>query len=213
LTSPRTRAVPYLAGFSRDMGFHGVNPMTFPRNQRSRRETRGIPHLAKNQRDMGHPEVRVRAKKINGAVSDAVSGLRRGACGIEMYGFYRVRENRLKPHQRGMKRARRPTRRGGMRECRTVRFSFHPEIGGTSDHGPDRTVPSLRCGFLCNRGCIYSRVSSTRRLRARPDSVSLVSTGREAPKPSVARRSGAIWYWVTRACFTAAARRFDKSRL
>jgi hypothetical protein len=37
----------------------------------------------------------------------------------------------------------------------------------------------------------YSRVSSTRRLRARPASVSLVSTGREAPKPSVERRSGA----------------------
>jgi pimeloyl-ACP methyl ester carboxylesterase len=37
----------------------------------------------------------------------------------------------------------------------------------------------------------YSRVSSTRRLRARPASVSLVSTGRDAPKPSVERRSAA----------------------
>jgi hypothetical protein len=39
----------------------------------------------------------------------------------------------------------------------------------------------------------YSRVSSTRRLRARPSSVSLVSIGCEAPKPFVDRRSGAMW--------------------
>lgn len=34
----------------------------------------------------------------------------------------------------------------------------------------------------------YSRTSSTRRLRARPSSVSLVSTGREAPNPAVVKR-------------------------
>jgi hypothetical protein len=59
----------------------------------------------------------------------------------------------------------------------------------------------------------YSRVNSTRRLRARPSSVSLVSMGCDAPNPFVDRRSAAMWYCVTSACFTAAARRFERSRL
>ena len=60
---------------------------------------------------------------------------------------------------------------------------------------------------------VYSRVNSTRRLRARPSRVSLVSMGCDAPNPLVDRRSGAIWYCVTSACLTAAARRFERSRL
>jgi hypothetical protein len=73
----------------------------------------------------------------------------------------------------------------------------------------------LSLSFICRRydSPGYSRVNSTRRLRARPSNVSLVSMGCDAPNPFVDRRSAAIWYCVTSACLTAAARRFDRSRL
>jgi hypothetical protein len=62
-------------------------------------------------------------------------------------------------------------------------------------------------------GWCYWRTSSTRRLRARPSSVSLLSTGRDAPNPSLASRSGAMLYCATSASFTANARRLERSRL
>ncbi len=65
----------------------------------------------------------------------------------------------------------------------------------------------------CRLGCCYWRTSSTRRLRARPSSVSLLSTGRDAPNPSLASRSGAMLYCATSASLTASARRFERSRL
>ena len=80
---------------------------------------------------------------------------------------------------------------------------------GCPDGGQAQGLPHrARAGF--GR---YSRINSTRQLRARPAIVSLDSLGWLAPNPCGSRRAGSIRYWVTKACLTAAARRFERSRL
>ena len=46
---------PYLARFSRDVGYRRASPLALPTQATVQGKTRGIPHLAKNERDMGHP--------------------------------------------------------------------------------------------------------------------------------------------------------------
>jgi hypothetical protein len=58
VSGPQIPGAPYLACFSRDMGFRSLSsaacwvPM---RVMESKIEVCGIPHLAKNKQDMGHP--------------------------------------------------------------------------------------------------------------------------------------------------------------
>jgi hypothetical protein len=73
-------------------------------------------------------------------------------------------------------------------------------MGGSHHHG---VMPLEQAQSPDPGPCRYWRTSSTRRLRARPSSVSLLSTGREAPNPSLASRSGAMLYCVTSASLTA----------
>jgi hypothetical protein len=46
---------PYLARFSRDVGYHCSFPLTLDSSETLSGQHRGIPYLAKNERDMGHP--------------------------------------------------------------------------------------------------------------------------------------------------------------
>src|SRR6266436_9578302 len=59
----------------------------------------------------------------------------------------------------------------------------------------------------------YSSTSSTLRFLARPSSVLLVATGDRYPTPLADKRDAVMWYFVTSAFTTAAARRRERSRL
>ena len=146
---------------------------------------------------------------------------RRGAKGSSIWCCYRrrrVKGRGYRPPSRLHRRKCRGRCRGNFRsapsaenrriiQCRTALTAelshfLSPSLSASISHS-----------FAGGRLAAYSRVNSTRRLRARPSSVSLVSIGCEAPNPFVDRRSGAMWYCVTSACLTAAARRFERSRL
>ena len=75
-------------------------------------------------------------------------------------------------------------------------------------------LPSRNANTLYHaRTSVQSSVNSTRRFRARPSSVSLVSIGSESPCPAVESRLGSTWYRSTSAFFTDADRRCERSRL
>src|SRR5258707_5080971 len=78
-----------------------------------------------------------------------------------------------------------------------------------------KTVSKEKAYFIGTPGGMYRfgnyrRVSSTRRLRARPASVAFVSRGAEAPKPEANKCPSEMPSWIS-AVRTAAARRVDKS--
>src|ERR1700722_11845076 len=53
-----SRGAPYLARFSRDVGYNCSRPECFRAQQTNKVEVRGTPHLAKYERDVGHPLIR-----------------------------------------------------------------------------------------------------------------------------------------------------------
>jgi hypothetical protein len=55
--SLRLPGAPYLARFSRDVGYHGSFPEPSLAVIKLEGRRGGIPHLAKNERDMGHPAI------------------------------------------------------------------------------------------------------------------------------------------------------------
>jgi hypothetical protein len=63
LSRPQLPGAPYLARFSRDVGYRRASPLALSPQATVQGKTRGIPHLAKNERDMGHPAIVVGTEK------------------------------------------------------------------------------------------------------------------------------------------------------
>lgn len=99
-------------------------------------------------------------------------------------------------------------------EIQTLRSTASPTDTNAFLKGEATVLPRRPSLTVPHAGlCGYSRINSTRRLRARPATVSFDSFGWVAPNPCGSRRAGSILYCVTRACLTAAARRLERSRL